>query len=318
MTAWTAVPRFAAAALMVLIAVPAFAADPIYPTGSRIGLTPPGKMTASATIRGFEDQDAQAAIIIIEMPQQAYPEVEKGLSHAAFQKQGLTEEKREPVTLAAGNGVLIVGRQETEGRKIRKWILLAEVADLTALVAVQVPAEAIASYPDDEVHRALTSLAVRPSVPVDEQLRLLPFAFSELSGLRPFRVLPPAGAFLTQGPKDTADATEQPFLAVSVGQGGPEQTSDRDNFARNLLSTLGDVKDLRIVGRDMFKIAAIPTHEIQAEALDPKTNTPMKLVQWIRFGNGAFVRLVGIARADAWSDAFPRFRAVRDGIRAAQ
>ncbi len=318
MTASTVLPRFAAAALMVLLAVPALAADPTFPVGSRIGLIPPGKMTPSETLRGFEDRDAQAAIIMIEMPQQAYAEVEKGLNHAAFQRQGLTEEKREPVTLSSGNGVLIVGRQETEGRKIRKWILLAAVADLTALVAVQVPAEAAASYPDDEMHRALTSLAVRSSVPVDEQLRLLPFAFNELSGLRPFRVLPPAGAFLTEGPKDTLDATEQPLLAVSIGQGGPEQTSDRDNFARNLLSGLGDVKDLRIVGRDMFKIETIPTHEIQAEALDPKTNTPMKLVQWIRFGNGAYVRLVGIARADAWSDAFPRFRAVRDGIRAAQ
>jgi hypothetical protein len=41
----------------------------------------------------------------------------------------------------------------------------------------------------------------------------------------------------------------------------------------------------------------------------------MKLVQWIRFGNGAFIRFVGIARADTWSEAFPKFRAVRDGTK---
>jgi hypothetical protein len=41
----------------------------------------------------------------------------------------------------------------------------------------------------------------------------------------------------------------------------------------------------------------------------------MKLVQWIRFGNGAFVRFVGFARADAWAQAFPKFRAVRDGVK---
>jgi len=300
------------------LAGPALAADPVYPIGSRVGLVPPGKMTPSRTVRGFEDRDAQAAILVLEMPQQAYPEIEKGLNPEAFQKQGLTEEKREPVTLASGNGVLIVGHQESDGRKARKWILLASVADLTALIAVQVPDAAVAAYPDAEMHRALTSLAVRASVPVDEQLKLLPFVFDELSGLRPFRVVAPAGAFLTLGSKDTADATEQPLLAVSIGQGGPEQTPDRDNFARNLLSGLGDVKNVRIVGRDFYKIGTIPTHEIQAEALDPKTDTPMKLVQWIRFGNGAFVRVVGLARADKWSDAFPRFRAVRDGIRPAQ
>jgi hypothetical protein len=34
----------------------------------------------------------------------------------------------------------------------------------------------------------------------------------------------------------------------------------------------------------------------------------------VRFGGGAYLRLLGIARADAWPEAFPRFRAVRDGI----
>jgi hypothetical protein len=40
----------------------------------------------------------------------------------------------------------------------------------------------------------------------------------------------------------------------------------------------------------------------------------MKIVQWVRFGPGAFVRMIGIARANAWSKEFPRFRAVRDGV----
>jgi hypothetical protein len=40
----------------------------------------------------------------------------------------------------------------------------------------------------------------------------------------------------------------------------------------------------------------------------------MKLVQWVRFGSGSFIRMVGVARADQWTTAFPHFRAVRDGI----
>jgi len=57
-----------------------------------------------------------------------------------------------------------------------------------------------------------------------------------------------------------------------------------------------------------------PTHEIQAEAKDAFTNTPMKIVQWVRFGNGTAIRMLGIARADQWPDAFKHFRAVRDGV----
>jgi hypothetical protein len=55
-------------------------------------------------------------------------------------------------------------------------------------------------------------------------------------------------------------------------------------------------------------------HQIFASAKDPTTATPLMVVQWLRFGGGAYLQLVGVARADAWKDAYPRFRTVRDGI----
>jgi hypothetical protein len=38
------------------------------------------------------------------------------------------------------------------------------------------------------------------------------------------------------------------------------------------------------------------------------------MVQWVRFPPGGYIRMVGVARADQWRDAFRRFRAIRDGI----
>ena len=46
----------------------------------------------------------------------------------------------------------------------------------------------------------------------------------------------------------------------------------------------------------------------------PEPYTPMKLVHWVRFGTGAFVRMIGVARADDWLKEYPKFRAVRDGL----
>lgn len=312
--------RFAAGALIagLMLAAPALAAEPVFPIGSRIGLAPPGKMARSTAFRGFEDRDAEAKMIVLDMPAPAYADVERELAPATVQKQGLIEETREPVTFATGTGLLIVGRQEAEGRTWRKWIFLASLQNLAALIAVQVPEDAKAAYPDAAIRAALTSLATRPDVPIDEQLRLVPIRLDDLSGLRAFRVIPPNTVFLTEGPKDTLEATEQPILAISIGPGGPESTADRDNFARNLLGGMSEYKDARIVSRDMLKLGSIPTHEIQAEAVDAKSNVPVKLVQWVQFGHGAFIRLVGVARADLWRDVFPRFRAVREGIRSPQ
>jgi mannose/fructose/N-acetylgalactosamine-specific phosphotransferase system component IIB len=227
----------------------------------------------------------------------------------------MTDEKRETVTLKSGTGVLIVGQQAADDKKVRKWILLASTPEVSALIAVQVPDDATAKYPDADVRAALLSMTVRPSVPIDEQLRLVPIALTDLSGMRPFRVIPNNAVFLTEGPKDLLEATEQPVLVISVAPGGPEQATDRENFARNLFTGLTDFKDVRIIGRDLLRLDNQQTHEIQAEAKDAKTDTPMKLVQWVRFGGGAFIRFVGVARADAWTQAFPKFRAVRDGVK---
>ena len=38
------------------------------------------------------------------------------------------------------------------------------------------------------------------------------------------------------------------------------------------------------------------------------------VAQWLRFGGGGFLRVVGVGRKDDWDALFTRFRAVRDGI----
>jgi hypothetical protein len=308
-------------AVVTLLAAPALttkalAAEASYPLGSRIGLVAPGAMKPSQSFRGFEDKDAQASMLILEIPPQAYPEVEKQMSPTGLTSQGMTEEKRETVTLKSGHGLLIVGEQAADSKKkVRKWIFLASTAEASALIAVQVPDDAKAKYPDADMRTALLSMTVRASVPIDEQLRLVPVTFDNLSGLRPFRVVGNNAVFLTEGPKDSLEATEQPIMVISVATGGPEQATDRDNFARSLFTGLADFKDVHITGTDLLRLDNQQTHEIQAEAKDAKTDTPMKLVQWVRFGGGAFIRFVGVARADVWTDAFTKFRAVRDGTK---
>jgi len=303
------------AVLAGALAAPARAAEPVFPVGSHIGLVPPGDMKPATVFRGFEDADANVAVVIVEMPVQAHAQVEQEMSTAGLKKQGMTEEKRETVTLKDGTGLLIVGDQEIDNKKLRKWILLTVVPQGAALIAVQVPEAARSKYSDDAVRAALTSVTVRASVPIDEQLRLVPITFDDLSGLRPFRVIGNNSVFMTEGANDPQDVAAQPLLIVSVAPGGPEQASDRQNFARRLFGGLSDFKDVRMISSDVLRLNNIPTYEIQGEAKDPKTDAPVRLVQWIRFGGGAFIRFVGIARSDAWLEAFPKFRAVRDGTR---
>ena len=300
----------------VLAGLPAQAAEPLYPTGSLVGFVPPPGFTTSKRFPGFENSDNGASIVLLSLPPQAYADIEKSMTAEAFKAQGITEEKRENLTLPGGKGVLVIGSEQENGQKFRKWMFLGSVPAAIAIAAVRIPNSALKAYPDDVIKASLLTMTARASVPIEEQLSLIPFQLREMSGLRPVRVMGGAGIFLTDGPKDAPGVSEQPVFVVTIGQGGPEQTEERANFARNMFTGLADFKDIRIVSGDMLRLGggSMPTHELQAEAKDAKTDTPMKIVQWVRFGPGAFVRMIGIARADSWSKDFPRFRAVRDGV----
>src|SRR5262249_61813251 len=92
----------------------------------------------------------------------------------SLKRQGVALETREALSLAICRAFPVIGRQEVERTKIRKWILVAQSAALTALVTVQVPEAARTNYPDAAIRAALASLSVRDSVPDEEQLSLLP------------------------------------------------------------------------------------------------------------------------------------------------
>ena len=98
-----------ALAAIVLMAAPALAADPVFPLNSRIGLVPPPGFTPSTKFVGFENEAASAAVVIAELPAEAYAELEKGFTDEAFKARGMTVMLREPVTFKDGRGIVIAG-----------------------------------------------------------------------------------------------------------------------------------------------------------------------------------------------------------------
>jgi hypothetical protein len=306
----------ALATLMAGPAGPARAADPVFPAGSHIGFVPPPGFVASKRFPGFENAAAGSSMILITLPPEAFAEAQTTLTADALKQHGVAEVSRETLMLPNGRALLVIGTETESGQKFRRWMFLALLPEATALATVSVPEPQLAAYSNEVIKASLMTIAARDLVPIEELLSLVPFRLDELAGLRPIRVLGSGGVVLTAGPTDAANLAEQPMFVVSIAAGGPEQAEARANYARNLFTGLGDFKDLRIVSTDMLRLGGgvSPTHELQAEANDVKTNKPVKLVQWVRFGSGVVIRMVGVARADQWTGAFTQFRAVRDGV----
>jgi hypothetical protein len=273
-------------------------------------------MVTSKSFYGYEDPENNAAIILLALPAQAYADLDRSVSADTLKQQGLTFETREAMPLSTGEAFLVVGHHEVDNVKIRKWILVAASSSLTALVTVQIPDAAKALYPDAAIRAALATLAIRTTVPADEQLSLLPFKVSELAGFRVAGIIPGRAVMLG----DAADASglpgaiNEPHIFVAISPGGPTQSSDRDAFARDVFATIPNLRDIRITTSEPLRIGGQQGHQILANAKDPIGTTELTVMQWLRFGGGAYLQMVGVARTDAWKDAYPRFRSVRDGI----
>ena len=311
------VPRIILIVFALVVGVmPAAAADVVYPPGSRIGLAPPQGMVTSKNFFGYEDAENNAAIIVLALPPQAFADLDKSVTADALKQQGLTFETREEMPLSTGKAFLVLGHHEVDKVKIRKWILVAASSGLTALVTAQIPEAAKALYPDAAIRAALATLAIRNTVPAEEQLSLLPFKVGELAGFRVSGIVPGRAVMLGDAAADAPGigTITEPHIFVAISPGGPVQTSDRDTFARDVFATIPNLRDVRITTSEPLRMGGQQGYQILADAKDPTGAAGLTVVQWLRFGGGAYLQMVGIARTEAWKDAYPRFRSVRDGI----
>ena len=213
----------------------------------------------------------------------------------------------------------MIGRQEIDKVWIRKLILVASLPMATVLVTTQIPEAARARYPDAVIRTALQSLTVRPTVPVEEQLALVPFKVSELAGFKVAGVIP--GRAVMLGEPHEPDAAPAAATAVDTAYHGRART--RRPGADRPIATTSPATCSRACPTS--RASASPARNRCASATskatrswpprqDAATGAELTIVQWLRFGGGAYLQLVGVARTDAWREAYQRFRAVRDGI----
>ncbi len=320
-----ALASLAAAVFAVLAwALPARAADAIFPTGSRIGLVPPLTMPLSPHFMGFEDPDNSAAILLATFPANAFGYLDKSMVPDALKKQGI--DNREPFTARTGVGFLLSGKQTTPDASFRKWMLVAPAGDVTALVTVRVPDQSN-KYTDQVVRAALSTLAVRASVPDAERLSLLPFKVGDLAGFHIDDVLPGRALMLVHEPaggeqsdkapndenKDAAGHRVDARFLIAALPGGPTEPKDNDSFARVTFDRIGGIADVRVQDAEPLRINGQSGYQTLAKAKDTQ-GTDLMVVQWLRFGTGGYMQMIGIAHADLWPQMLTRLRKVRDSI----
>jgi hypothetical protein len=300
-----------AVALFVTAICPAFAADPIFPPGMRVGMTPLVGLIRAKSFVGFETEDQSVKVLVTELPAEAYGEVMNAFRANPTGTSGI---KPESIETAAGLAYYTAESAKDGATNVRRYSMILPGGTFSGYVAVQVPENATKIYSDDAVRQMFASAVIRKEVPVEEQLGLIPFKISELSDFKNVRTLAPGAAIILADGDEVTGFEPKPFMVIGVIGATPAQPEDRGRFAQQAATTIPGVRDARITMSEPIRIDGMPGYETRIDATSGKDNTAVSVVQWLRFGGPSSLRIIGSAPREQWPKAFPRFRAVRDGI----
>ncbi|MGH6707425.1 MAG: hypothetical protein ACREEK_00510 [Bradyrhizobium sp.] len=302
----------AAVALVVAATCSAFAADPVFPPGARVGMTPLVGLGKARTFIGFETEDQGVKVLVTDLPAEAYGEVANAFKANPGGTGGI---KPESIETSAGLAYYTVENAKDGATSVRRYSMILPGPTFSGYIAVQVPENASKIYTDDAIRQMFASAAIRTVVPVDEQLGLMPFKMNELSEFKNVRTLAPGAALILADGDEKSGFEVAPFMIIGIVGSAPAQPDDRGRFAQQMATTIPGVRDGKITMSEPVRIDGQPGFETRIDAISGKDNTPVTIVQWLRFGPQTSLRIIGSAPRDGWATAFTRFRAVRDGIR---
>ena len=305
------IPLISAVALLFAALGPALAADPVFPPGVRVGMTPLVGLIPAKTFAGFESADESVKVLVAELPSEAYAEVMNALKANPAVASGV---KPESITTAAGMAYYTTETAKNGTSIVHRYSMILPGGTFAGYVAVQVPENAAKIYSDEAVRQMFASVVIRKEVPVEEKLGLMPFKVSELGDFKNVRTLTPGTAILLADGDETPGIEAAPFMVIGLMGSAPAQPDDRGRFAEQAATSIPGVRNWRITMSEPVRIDGMPGYETRLDATSGKDNTPVTVVQWVRFGGPASLRIIGSAPRDQWPSAFPRFRAVRDGI----
>ena len=279
-------------------------------------MTPLVGLGKAKSFIGFETEDQGVKVLVTDLPAEAYGEVANAFKANPGGTGGI---KPESIETSAGLTYYTAENARENAKdgaaNVRRYSMILPGPTFSGYVAVQVPENASKIYTDDAIRQMFASAVIRNVVPIDEQLGLMPFKMNELSDFRNVLTLAPGAALILADGDEKAGFEAAPFMIIGIVGSAPGQPDDRGRFAQQMATTIPGVRDGRITMSEPVRIDGQPGFETRIDAISGKDNTPVTIVQWLRFGPQSSLRIIGSSPRDDWTKAFTRFRAVRDGIR---
>jgi hypothetical protein len=274
-------------------------------------MTPLVGLSPAKSFVGFETEDHDVKVLVAELPAEAYGEVMNAFKTNPAGAGGI---KPESIETSAGVAYYTAETATDGTNTVRRYSMILSGGTFSGYVAVQVPENATKIYSDEAIRQMFASAAIRKEVPVEEQLGQMPFKVTDTGEFKNVRTLAVGAALILADGDEATGFEPAPFMVIGMIGSAPAQAEDRGRFAQQTATAIPGVRDARITMSEPIRIDGTPGYETRIDATSGKDNTAVTVVQWLKFGGPTALRIIGSAPRDQWPKAFPRFRAVRDGI----
>lgn len=300
-----------AAATVVLAVASPVSAKVMQAPGSRVSMDLPEAFKPSHVFAGFMDIISSAAVVVLEMPPEAYGQVTAGFTAEALAKKGVMNVKRSKLG-RAGDYFFVTGQQKFRRGLLDKFILVLKDDRNTAVINFNVPQ---LSYEDASIKRA-DILAALKSAKLEAEAAPSRDLF-KLTYTGPFELTgSPTGTsrtFALAGNKDPKDTRTLIVVAPSLNR---LPIRDIKEFSEYALNNLATIKDREIITTRQHRIDGMAGYEIIAKGRRGNKQTDVVVRQLMLLpAAGGYFRMLAVIKAEDAERLEPEIDKIFAGFR---
>jgi hypothetical protein len=292
-------------------------ADAVFPEGTAWGLEPPDGFALATEFSGFSDPQIGGAIVIVELPipSEHSAAIIDGMAHSdRWASEGIAVQSRSPFGKDSLKGWLLTGtRQDGPAEFLVGILIVGGEAGIGQIIA-QLPVHPEAEAKFQQMLAALETVVARAAPTLDEQIAALPFALTDLAGMRVVLTMIGSTVGLTAGPDATSDPTAQPQLVIAFGP-LPQPIAESDHLAVSRAEFDSKHPGALVEREAVIASAGRAGAEIVARWLPPDATEELLVGQWTIFDDQHVFLAAGktvTARRESDMDMFAK---VVDGLR---
>jgi hypothetical protein len=299
--------RSIAVILTLALATASFAQGVRVP-GTKVTLSPPEGFSPAQQYPGFERPEAQASIMVTELPVPA-PAMIRSMTAPALASRNMSLISAQDIVVSQNPARLLHVRQKTTAADVLKWMLIAGDAKFTIMIV------GTFGTASPEIGEAIRRSVLTASwgATAGGPFEGLTFRITPTGRFKLANRVSNMLMFTESGTPGSPGSTEALFLAGhSIGRG---TVTDLRVFAEARAKQTTLIKGLKNVSGQDIQVAGLNAYELQADASDARYGRGMRLYQVIAPDATGYYILQGLCRADRAADLMPEFKALTASFR---